>query len=385
MQHLGFRPIWRDILCGLLYSSTTQVLLNGIPGRRIFHRRGLRQGDPLSPMIFLLVMDVLGNMIAKAAEEELLQPLARRALQHRVSLYADDVVFFLRPDANDIAITVDILHLFGEVSGLSTNLQKSNVLPIRCGDQELQLVQEHLPCATSDFSCKYLGLPLSLKKLKKEHIQPIIDKLADQLPGWKTDLLTRAGRKVHVQFVLTSMIIYIAMALDFPQWAHKVIDKIRRSYLWRGHKEAKGGHCLVAWESVCRPIEYGGLGISNLKNLGWALRARWLWLQKTEPHRPWSALGIQVPDQVRVFFSMAISTDVGNGESTLFWTDRWLQGRKIADLAPLLFAAIPQARRKRRTVQQALQNHAWTADIQGVVTIEIIVEYIQLWELLLDT
>jgi hypothetical protein len=75
---------------------------------------------------------------------------------------------------------------------------------------------------------------------------------------------------------------------------------------------------------------------------------------------------------------MAISTDVGNGESTLFWTDRWLHGRKIADLAPLLFATIPQAKRKRRTVQQALQNHAWTADIQGVVTIKIIVECIHL-------
>jgi hypothetical protein len=117
-------------------------------------------------------------MIVKAAEE-LLQPLARQALQHRVSLYADDVVLFLRPDANDIAITVNILHLFGEASGFRTNLQKSNVLAIRCGDQELQLVQELLPCATSDFPCKYLGLPLSLKKLKKEHIQPIIDKLAD--------------------------------------------------------------------------------------------------------------------------------------------------------------------------------------------------------------
>jgi hypothetical protein len=81
---------------------------------------------------------------------------------------------------------------------------------------------------------------------------------------------------------------------------------------------------------------------------------------------------------------MSISTNVGNGESTLFWTGCWLQGRKIKDLAPLLFAAIPQARRKRCIVQQAFQNHTWTANIQGVVTIEIIVEYIQLWELLLD-
>jgi hypothetical protein len=335
-------------------------------------------------MIFILFMDVLGYMIAKAVENELLQPLARRALQHRVSLYADNVVLFLRPDANDIAITVDILHLFGEASRLRTNLQKSNVLPIRCGDLKLQLVQELFPCATSDFSCKYLGLPFSLKKLKKEHIQHIIDKLADQLPGWKVDLLTRAGRKVHVQFVLTSMILYIAMSSDFPQWAHKAIDKIRRSYFWRGHKEAKGGHCLAVWESVCHPIEYDGLGISNLKNLDWALRAQWLWLPKTEPQHPGSALDIQVPGHVRAFFSVAISTNVGKGESTVFWTDCWLQGRKIAGLAPLLFAAIPQARRKRYTVQQAFQNHTWTADIQGVVTIEIIVEYIQMWELLLD-
>jgi hypothetical protein len=82
MQHRGIGPIWREIICGLLYSSTTQVLLNGIPGQRIFHRQGLWQGDPLSPMNFILVMDALGYMIVKAAEEELLQPLARRALQH---------------------------------------------------------------------------------------------------------------------------------------------------------------------------------------------------------------------------------------------------------------------------------------------------------------
>jgi hypothetical protein len=58
----------------------------------------------------------------------------------------------------------------------------------------------------------------------------------------------------------------------------------------------------VAWDTVYWPIELGGLGISNLRNLGWALRVRWLWLQKTEPHRPWCTLSIQAPDQVRAFF-----------------------------------------------------------------------------------
>jgi hypothetical protein len=132
------------------------------------------------------------------------------------------------------------------------------------------------PCR---FPCNYLGLPLALKKLKKEDIQPIIDKMPNLLPRWKADLINRVGRKIHVQFVLISTIIYLTMALDLPTWEHKAIDKIR-SYFSRGHMEPKGGHCLVAWDRVCQPIEMGVLGISNLKMLGWALRTHWLWPKK---------------------------------------------------------------------------------------------------------
>jgi hypothetical protein len=56
----------------------------------------------------------------------------------------------------------------------------------------------------------------------------------------------------------------------------RTIDRIRRGFLWRGRKDANGGHCLVAWTKVCLPRELGGFGISNLQILGWALRARWL-------------------------------------------------------------------------------------------------------------
>ena len=153
------------------------------PGERIQHQRGLRQGDPLSPMLFILVMDVLCHLVKKAADEQLLQPLARRALQHRISLYADDVVLFLRPSAGDIEITLDILQLFGSASGLTTNLQKSSVLPIRCSEDDRAVLQETLPCQLSDFPCKYLGVPLSPLKLTKEQVQPIIEKIADRLPS----------------------------------------------------------------------------------------------------------------------------------------------------------------------------------------------------------
>ena len=69
---------------------------------------------------------------------------------------------------------------------------------------------------------------------------------------------------VLVQFVLTSIMIYILMALDLPPWALKAIDKIRRGFLWKGRRDASGGHYLLAWPKVARPLNLGGLGISNL-------------------------------------------------------------------------------------------------------------------------
>jgi hypothetical protein len=88
------------------------------------------------------------------------------------------------------------------------------------------------------------------------------------------------------------MIVYLVMAVDFPPWALKAIDKIRRDFLWKGRKDVIGGHCAIAWPKVTQPCELGGLGISNLQQLGWALWARWLWLQKTEPDKPWAFLPI---------------------------------------------------------------------------------------------
>jgi hypothetical protein len=66
----------------------------------------------------------------------------------------------------------------------------------------------------------------------------------------------------------TSMLVYLVMAVDFPPWALKAIDKIRRGFLWKGRKDVIGGHCAIAWPKVTQPSELGGLGISNLQQLG---------------------------------------------------------------------------------------------------------------------
>jgi hypothetical protein len=246
----------------------------------------------------------------------------------------------------------------------------------------MALIQSLLPCEILDFPCKYLGSPLAIKKLTKEQVQPIIDKIADQLPGWKADLMTRAGRLIQVQYVLTGILIYVAMASDLPPWALKAIDKIRRAFLWRGQKEANGGHCLIAWPKVCRSRELGGLGIADLKALSIALKARWPWLKRSEPSKPWANLPIQVSAEVAGLISMAVITEVGNGANTLFWKDRWLHGQSIQDLAPMVYALVPNRRTSRRTVLEALNGDKWTEDLQGDIGPTALFEFFGLWDIL---
>lgn len=123
-------------------------------------------------------------------------------------------------------------------------------------------------------------------------------------------------------------------------------------------------------------------GLESLAVWGWALKMRWSWLQKTEPNRPWTFFPIQVHECVHAFFSMAIVTEIGDGAHILFWKDRWLQGRQIADLTPYLFAAVPKRRLNRRTVREALTNYFWIHDIQGAITVGVLAKYLDLWDLL---
>ena len=120
LAHLGFGAVWRNLVSNLLHSASTQVLLNGEPGDFITHQRGLRQGDPLSPMLFILVMDVLNSLFMKAEAEGLLLPL--HSTGQRLSLYADDVALFIRSEEDDLQITKNLLQVFEEASRLRTNL-----------------------------------------------------------------------------------------------------------------------------------------------------------------------------------------------------------------------------------------------------------------------
>ena len=197
------------------------------------------------------------------------------------------------------------------------------------------------------------------------------------MPKWKGRWLNKAGRLTLVTSVLSSMPTYHPTVFPLAAWARKKIDKIRRSFLWKGEDNANGGHCLVNWPTVTRPKDLGGLGVPDLDKFGRALRLRWLWQEWVEDSKPW--LGFELPcnNVDRLLFNASIIITVGDGAKTRFWHYNWLDGVAPRYLAPNLFRLVS---RKNRTVQQELINNNWVRSLRGRITSTVhIEEFVSLW------
>lgn len=111
-------------------------------------------------------MDVQSSLFSKVDELRLLAPLSSRPTGHRMYIYAYDVVLFTHPSQSGMGLIQSLLQAFGEASGLKTNLAKSTAIPIRCQEGQVNQIQQSMVCEVTSFPCKYLGLPLSLNRLR---------------------------------------------------------------------------------------------------------------------------------------------------------------------------------------------------------------------------
>ncbi|KAF8733041.1 hypothetical protein HU200_015400 [Digitaria exilis] len=352
LMAMGFGSRWRDWISALVSTASTSILLNGEPGGSIKNKRGLRQGDPLSPMLFILVMEVLHRLFTAAKNSNVLAPPPIRNVHHQCSIYADDVMLFVSPTRQDLITTREVLEFFGKASGLRTNLAKCQAVRIACQPDEIELIGRILPVPIKAFPITYLGLPLSATRLRKADLQPMIDKVAAAVPTWKAALMNKAGRLTTIKSVMCAKNVHVMISLKIPDWVMHEIDKYNRGFLWSGKARANGGQCL-----------FGGLGIPDLRVAALALRLRWLWLKRTDANRPWRNLDLAFGEDpvVAAMFMASVDIQLGDGSLALFWAERWM------DLCKLIRSSTT----KQRTVAQALANKTWISDIKGRLTVAL--------------
>jgi hypothetical protein len=331
-------------------------------------------------MLFLLVMEVLNVLIRKDGTWSLFKPLRVNGIAHPSSFYTDDLVWFVAPDQKDLQLAYTILSLFEECSGLGCNLNKCQLAPIRCTPEQVTLATSLFPCQLVEFPVKFLGIQPAVSKLSRSALEPLLDRIADRLLVWKGRLLHHSGQLTLIKTTLSAVLVYTSISLGIPPWLLKALQKLMTAFLWTGTDMIQGGKCLATWKCVQRPLHLGGFGVLDLKLLGTALHSRWLWLQYMDPDRPWASMNIAEDKQSTTFFFASVRFNLSNGATFLFWVDPWLEGKCISEFALDLVDVVPVCRRRRFTVAVALQGMFWTRDIKGAQTVQVLVQYMQLYQ-----
>jgi hypothetical protein len=278
----------------------------------------------------------------------------------------------------DCEVVQHILQLFGDASGLHINLSKSTITCIRCDEAVELMVAGVFNCQICHFPIKYLGLPLSIGRLRRADIWPLIDKFSAKLPGWIPKLLNPGGRLVLTKSVLMAIPLHFLAVLELPDWALKILYKRCRGFIWKGQQEVNGGHCLLSWSKVCMPVQYGGLGVLNLRYFGCALRCRWPWLRWDRSPKPWCFIPLPDDKDATAMVRAASFVHLGDGKRAKFWTDKWLPGKRaIVDAYPLLASFVKNS---DLTVAQAMARNRWIKDIKGGVSTAALDQYLSLWD-----
>jgi hypothetical protein len=169
------------------------VLVNGSPHGFFSSSRGLRQGDPLSPLLFVFAMEALSRMISAAVNGGLLEGfrVGNTAFSHL--LFADDTLIFCSAHSSQLRHLQGLFLLFEAASGLKVNLAKSNLIPVGNVDQVPRFANI-LGCGIASLSAKYLGLPLGDSYKSIVIWNGVIEKIEHQLASWKRLYLSKGGK-----------------------------------------------------------------------------------------------------------------------------------------------------------------------------------------------
>nr|KAJ0221381.1 hypothetical protein LSAT_V11C200050580 [Lactuca sativa] len=314
LKEFGFHDSMITWIMNCVSTSSFMININGSFHGFFQGKRGHRQGCPLSPYLFTLVMEVFNLMLKRCIRESNEFKYHWRCKEQKLThlCFVDDLMVFL--------------------------------------SWKFWVDKSKLPM-------KYLGIPLVSTKLFNRDCKGIIDKVKNRVNDWKNKSLSYAGRLQLISVVLASLPVYWASVVLLPKGIIKEVEKIMRNFLWSSGQSRKGV-AKVSWNEICKPKMHGGLGLKNLKEwniaflssriwklisgqdslwVKWVkfylLEGRSFWDVGSKDKMSWSWRNLL---KIRPFLRDSFYSQIGNGKDTFMWFDNWHQ------LGPLSYVLSPR-------------------------------------------
>ncbi|GJT61613.1 RNA-directed DNA polymerase, eukaryota [Tanacetum coccineum] len=343
LHSFGLGLKWHSWILGSLSSGRASILVNGSPTSEFQFHCGLKQGDPLAPYLFILVMESLHLSFSRVVDAGIFKGLKinnSTTVSHL--FYADDAVFV------------------GE--WVEDKRKKSHLLGVGIPNDSIAIAASTLGCSVMKTPFKYLGVMVGGNMSNIKVWDDIIRKLNSRLSKWKVKSLSIGGRLMLLKSVLGSTPIYWMSLYKVPKSVLASMEAIRRKF-FNGAQDNEKKVTWIKWSKVLSAKKQGGLGVSSFYALNRALLFKWVWRCISQDNSLWfrviSAIhGSKFQDlssvsssswnaivrEVRVLKSRGVDLlshckkRVGNGMRTSFWCDVWIGDQQLSCLFPRIFA-----------------------------------------------
>ena len=289
MGRMGFHDTWIQQVMSLNRTASATIIVNGEQSKPFKLQRSVRQGCPLAPYLFLLTVDVLGQMLQhpECQVKGLKLPDSSTITNQ---MFADDTLLLLDGTTENMDRAIDVINRFGAASGAKLNLHKSVGLWIAHAPRTWTWGEEAgLKWLQPGEVTRYLGYPFGIQITQQEKDNKMLGQVRKHLHRWSENKLSLAGRIMVSNQVILSSIWYLASCMDFSTQALKLVRATVRNYMWSGKKNTNA-RARVKWATAVLPIVRRGVKILDPQWQASALLVKLLIRGLSVGYEPWKTL-----------------------------------------------------------------------------------------------
>lgn len=324
MLRMGFSRRWVDLIMNCITTASFSVIVNGVAKGLFYLQRGLRQGCPLSPYLFIMCAEAFSNLIRQTEHQKLIHGLNfGKDLSISHLMFADDSLIFARAMTDECRNLKRVFECYERASGQIFNMEKSsmffssNTKPAHVAAIkhifQLNVVSKHE---------KYLGLPSMIGKRTKGFFNEKKLRVLSKISGWQQNFFSCGGKEILIKAVAQAVPTYAMSVFKLPQGLCDDMQKEIAKFWWGSSKEKKNIH-WSRWENLCQAKIRGGLGFKDLSCFNQALVAKQGWRIIQNP----GSLVAKLPKARYFKHSSFIEANLGSKPSYIWRSILW--GREV--------------------------------------------------------